>query len=114
MIPVLCLAPNSTAARPPGQRRRTRRKVSGAAAQQGLRDAILMILEINKMVMERIDECHALPELLSVLDVSSKANTRLATLLKAERLLSEDNDIATVLSQALSEVWSELRAGQSK
>lgn len=74
-----------------------------------LSDARSAVQQVMAHVVAVIDEdSHSLPDLLRVLDALSRAGTRLATLLKAERELDTALDPAAALNQALAEVLSEL------
>lgn len=69
-----------------------------------------MVRAVIRRVMALADNGHSLSELLKLLDTLSKASGRLATLLKAERTLCEDLDVASALKRALADVLEELES----
>ncbi len=87
---------------------KTANKAEDLKGRHGLQDEILMLRAMMRRIKALADEGRSLPELLSVLKVLGLASTRLVTLLKAERALAEDQDLAAALSQALSQVTKEL------
>jgi len=76
--------------------------------QRGLQDEILSLRAMMRQVLAQADEGRSLAELLRMLEVLGKTSTRLAALIKAERSLAADQDLATALSQALSQATREL------
>lgn len=93
---------------PPTPRKSRPARRRGGTQPAALRDEILMLRSVMRRVMALADEGRPLAELLHILDSLSKASNRLANLLKAERQLDENQDVAEALNEALAEVIREL------
>jgi len=92
-----------------GQRGGRRRPRPPEADLQGLQDEIGMLRMVMRQVMSLADDGRSLNDLLHILDSLSQASTRLASLLKAERALGEEQELGSALNQALAEVIRELQ-----
>ena len=73
-----------------------------------LRNEIQMIRGIMQRVMPLVNEGCSLQEMLKLLDSLSMASTRLATLLKTDVQLSQKDDLADALNEALAEMLDEM------
>lgn len=74
----------------------------------GLQDEIRMLRNLMRRIRALADEGRPLPELLRILETLGKSSTRLATLLKTERLLAGDEDFGQALNDALKDVIRDL------
>lgn len=75
---------------------------------EGLGDEIEMLRDALREIKMQADSGLTLQEKLRVLDVFGKTCTRLSTLIKTERALRGDKEVAVALNKALSEVITEL------
>jgi len=73
-----------------------------------LSDEIRMIRSVMLRVMELAEDSPDLGEMLKLLNTVSIASTRLAALLKTDRLLAKSDDLTTLLNDALAEMLEEL------
>lgn len=91
--------------------RRTASRPAGGAASSGLEGEIRMLREaLRREALDDLDQL-TVGERMRVLDTVSKAASRLATLLKAERQLAVDQDMGATLRQALDDLLEELGPG---
>jgi len=79
----------------------------------GLQGEIHMIRSIMQRVMSLIDEGHGLTEMLKLLDSLSMASSRLATLLKTDLQLNQQDDFGDILNEALAELLEEMNHGST-
>lgn len=79
----------------------------------GLRDEIRMLRNLMRRIKALADEGRPLPELLRILETLGKSSTRLATLLKTERLLAGDEDFGQALNEAVKDIIRDL-AGERR
>jgi hypothetical protein len=73
-----------------------------------LQEEINMLRTLMRLVENLADEGKPVGELLKMLDILGKSSTRLASLLRAQRELCEENEFGSVFNQALAEVIKEL------
>ncbi len=93
----------------PGFRPNEAADLEEVAGDIHLTDEISMMRVIIRRVFERAEECAGLEEWSMLLGSLGSASTRLAGLLRTQKLLDGGgSDVADALSQALREVTSEL------
>lgn len=73
-----------------------------------LQEEIDMLRALMRMVEKLADEGKSLGEMLKMLDILGKSSTRLASLLRAQKVLCEEREFGSVFNQALSEVIEEM------
>ena len=79
-----------------------------AILSEGLRDEITMLRVATRRVIDFIAEFETPKEATATLGALGLAATRLATLLRTQKILDGEQSTSTVLSQALAEVVKEL------
>jgi hypothetical protein len=72
--------------------------------KEHLEEQIELLRMLIHLVREQITEEIDIRQLLSVLDAVGKAATRLATLIKAQQALGEDDQFAVTLAEAVRDV----------
>ncbi|NMC53539.1 MAG: hypothetical protein GYA48_07860 [Chloroflexi bacterium] len=84
----------------------------GPGAQPGgdLREEIDMLRGLIQRVVSLAEGGRELEELLGILEKVGRASTRLATLLKTQQTLQNQDDLFDVLNQVIDEVLLEKRA----
>lgn len=90
---------------------RTRKRTAApppAPSAESLQGEIAMLREVMRRANDRLEEISGLDDLLRLMENLSKAATRLAGLLKAERQLGGQEDLSQSLHHALAEVIREL------
>jgi hypothetical protein len=95
----------------PEKKDRSTPRRAGTPVQEAseLREEIAMLRGVMRRVEAlTADDC-SLAELLRILSTLGQASTRLATLLKAEKMLDASQDVSQVLNQAIEEVLQELK-----
>ena len=85
----------------------TRRSILTETEAQDLSEPIADLREMLAKVAALAAEVEDVKNLAGLLDKYSQASTRLATLLKTQRALAGQNDLAEALHQALAEVLEE-------
>ena len=77
----------------------------------GLADEIAMLRVVTRRVLELANGMNDLESGINLLGVLGLASTRLASLLKVQKMLGgeEDNEISKAISLALSEVIEEFK-----
>ncbi len=93
-----------------------RRKTSGSMeTPAGLEEEIAALRLVMRRVQALLDEGHTLADLLRVLDVLSKASTRMAYIMRNQsRLNGNTNDLAREISEAIKEASEKLVFGDDK
>jgi vacuolar-type H+-ATPase subunit I/STV1 len=86
----------------------TNKGLVNESPQELLRKEITKLKEIARSVEAQAENDLPLSDLVRLLEVRGKTSTRIASLLKAERQLSESNDTMDAFYQALDEVIKEL------
>ena len=72
--------------------------------KENLGEEIALLRMLIQLVREQITEEIDIRQLLNVLDAVGKAATRLATLIKAQQALGENDQFADALAEAVREV----------
>ncbi|MDR3575353.1 MAG: hypothetical protein P4L50_15945 [Anaerolineaceae bacterium] len=99
------------AAKRVGRRRRVEAAAAVGIEPVELEDEIRIMRSIMRRVLSLADEGLSLEEVMKVLDTIGMASTRIANLLRQQKLLGTGNgDVAAALSLALSEVTRELKS----
>jgi|WetSurMetagenome_2_1015567.scaffolds.fasta_scaffold924060_1 hypothetical protein len=75
-----------------------------------LGEEIDLLRGLIQLVREQITEEIEIRQLLSVLDAVGKAATRLATLIKAQQALGENEQFADALAEAVREVVTDFNS----
>lgn len=83
----------------------------GAQPGGDLREEIDMLRGLIQRVVSLAEGGRELEELLGILEKVGRASTRLATLLKTQQTLQNQDDLFDVLNQVIDEVLLEKRAG---
>lgn len=86
-----------------------KRSRQSAPPNQHLDEEIALIRDLIDRLTLEAAQTTDLPELARVLNAVSQASTRLAALIKANRQLADDEDLAGALQTAINEVADELR-----
>lgn len=97
-------AMNEEISRTPRGRKPARKTTAAASESGGLRDEITMLRQIIRQVTALADEERPLSEMLRILDKLSASCSRLATLLKTERALADDDQAIQAFKHALAEM----------
>ncbi|KPL74097.1 hypothetical protein ADN00_13910 [Ornatilinea apprima] len=85
-------------------------RVPGAQPGGDLREEIDMLRGLIQRVVSLAEGGRELEELLGILEKVGRASTRLATLLKTQQTLQNQDDLFDVLNQVIDEVLLEKRA----
>ena len=85
-------------------------RVPGAQPCGDLREEIDMLRGLIQRVVSLAEGGRELEELLGILEKVGRASTRLATLLKTQQTLQNQDDLFDVLNQVIDEVLLEKRA----
>jgi len=83
------------------------------SSQALLRDEISILKEMARAVETAAGNDLSIPDLVRLVDVRGKTSTRIASLLKVERLLGESSSTMDAFKQMLDEVIVELEKGES-
>ena len=77
---------------------------------QGLKEEIAVLRGLNRRVSAQVDEVDLDEDLISLVEAVGKSYTRLATLLKTDRMLvgDEGNEMVDALNQALTEMTKKI------
>jgi hypothetical protein len=75
-----------------------------------LDEEINYLRRLIQIVREQFTEDIEIGQLLNVLDAVGKATTRLATLIKAQQSLGEDETFAAALAEAVRDVVSDFKS----
>lgn len=86
-----------------------KRRRLGSPSQPHLDDEIALIRALIDRLAREAAGSDDLPDLTRALNAVSAAGARLAVLLKTNRALAEDQDLAIALQTAISEAAEELR-----
>lgn len=78
------------------------------ASQQSLQEEINMLRILMKVVLAMAEESDSLAERLRILETFGKSCTRISALIKTERMLAGDRDVATALNQALDKLMDDI------
>ncbi|NMB54543.1 MAG: hypothetical protein GYA15_07550 [Leptolinea sp.] len=96
--------PRSKSRSTPGPRGETIEDKTTAA----LRSSVITIQDLIQRVVALADEGKNLKELLQILETIGKTSNRLSMLLKNQKALSGEDNLADFLNQALAEVVQEM------
>ncbi len=99
---------------------RTRSK-KAAASNESIQDNAVLALHSTVTIMQDLlprvitlaDEGKSLRDLLQILETVGKTSNRLSTLLKNQKALDGDGDLADFLNQALADVVREMGEGST-
>ncbi len=75
-----------------------------------LNEEINYLRKLIRIVRDQFTEDIEIGQLLNVLDAVGKAATRLATLIKAQQSLGEDETFAAALAEAVRDVVSDFKS----
>ncbi|MBI9049296.1 MAG: hypothetical protein JEZ00_07750 [Anaerolineaceae bacterium] len=78
--------------------------------KEHLQEQIDLLRTLIHLVRDQITEEIEIRQLITVLDAIGKAATRLATLIKAQQILGEDENFAAVLAEAVREVGTDFKS----